>query len=493
MIKSGISQKQTQELKLSPQQIQFMKLVQLPVVALAQRVEQEMTENPLLLDRPEPRDTDSDPLEERGSEAEEDPFGEDYLSEYTGDDAPAYRHGSQGAPEEGPNMQQEAATSFLEYLQQQVRMLEFDRPEDKLIAEHIIGNIDSKGYLRRDPGAIALDLEIDHNIQVDREQVEQVLQRIQGLDPPGIAARDTRECLLLQLESRLQQDENGREDCLRLALAIIRDHFEAFSGRKFEKIQDRLQIDEDQLREVIECIQHLNPEPASGFDTDSFLHSNEVIPDFIISNENGELQLRLTSGNTPQLHISDHYREMVKKYKKARQQGKSLNARDKNTLAYLKEKMDAAEWFVQAVQQRKDTLYRCMEAIMHYQQDYFLTGDDKKIKPMILKDIADITNLDISTVSRVVNSKWVQTQFGTILLKELFSEGIQTVERGEVSTLEVKKVLSDIVDQENKREPLTDEEIRAALKEKGYPIARRTVTKYREQLDIPVARLRKTL
>jgi len=333
------------------------------------------------------------------------------------------------------------------------------------------------------------------NIFAEEEEIAAVLKKIQNFDPPGIGARDLRECLLIQLERKANLEEKrsiGEEVILYLAIDIIRDYFEEFSKKHFQKLQKQLDIEEEDLKEAIEEILKLNPKPASGFSGGVSVRNQYIVPDFTIVNRDGELELSLNSRNAPDLRVNNQYREMLLSYKhntKSRRPSK----KEKETVLFIKQKIDSAKWFIDAIRQRQATMYKTMNAILGYQYEYLLTGDTKKLRPMILKDIADITKMDISTVSRVANSKYVQTEFGVMPLKSFFSESLQTIDGEEVSTREVKKILQEIIADENKRKPLSDEKIMKTLQEKGYNIARRTVAKYREQLDIPVARLRKEL
>jgi RNA polymerase sigma-54 factor len=330
---------------------------------------------------------------------------------------------------------------------------------------------------------------LPQNLFVEESEIESILKIIQQFDPPGVGARDLQECLLLQLENALQNQ--AESNVLTLAKAILLDHFDAFTKKHYDRLIKTLEISENDLKLSLDEILRLNPKPASSFAGNHSKNNIQyVIPDFFISNRDGQLELSLHSKNAPDLYINEHYRDLLKSAK--RKNGLS-NKKDKDALVFIKQKIDSAKWFIDAIRQRQDTLYRTMYAILQYQYDYFSTGDAKKLKPMILKDISDLTGLDISTISRVVNSKFVQSEFGTKKLKEFFSESMQTDTGEEVSTLEVKKILNDLVVAEDKRKPLSDEKLKELLTDKGYNIARRTVAKYREQLNIPVARLRKAL
>ncbi len=520
MLKQSLSQKMLQ--KMAPQQIQLMKLLQVPTALLEQRIKEELEENPALEEGSYQEDLEADgnPADdyygaEAGSfgDASSDTKGEgqedsqdyerdnslefsDYLQEYIADEEASYktRGDAHYADEEERQLPVAVQSTFHDYLEQQLGMIELENPVQETIARHIIGSIDDDGYLRREVEAILDDLLFSQNIVTTEAEIERLLHKIQRFDPPGTGARSLQECLLLQLQARLEQDniEPPQQAALRLALQIIRDHFDEFSKKHFDKLLYRLHINEDELRAAMDEILHLNPKPASAFADGASTSSTYIVPDYIITNNDGELELTLNVRNAPDLRISDHYKEMLRDYKRAAQ-GRRPNLREKEAILFIKQKIDSAKWFIDAIRQRQDTMYRTMYAIMQYQYDYFLTGDERKLRPMILKDIAEMTGLDISTVSRVVNSKFVQTEFGTRRLKDFFSESLQTEEGEEVSTLEVKRILSDLIAAESKRKPLSDEKLTELLTEKGYQIARRTVAKYREQLAIPVARLRKEL
>ncbi|MCB0574014.1 MAG: RNA polymerase factor sigma-54, partial [Saprospiraceae bacterium] len=334
------------------------------------------------------------------------------------------------------------------------------------------------------------------NISTHEKEINRILARIQQFDPPGIGARDLRECLLLQLHHRLRQDEGfityEEKLAIQIAIRIIDQHFDEFTKKHYPKLCRQLSIDEEDLKEAVDEILKLNPKPASGFATRGDRALNYVVPDFLVSNRDGELELTLNARNAPDLRINDQYRDMLKAFHEGRN-GRRPSRKEKEAVLFIKQKIDSAKWFIDAIKQRQQTMMLTMGAILRHQEEYFLTGDQKKIRPMILKDIADATGLDISTVSRVANSKYVQTEFGTKRLKDFFSESLSTQDGEEVSTLEVKKILTDIIGEENKRRPLSDEKLKSILLKKGYNIARRTVAKYREQLNIPVARLRKAL
>lgn len=493
--------------KLSPQQIQLMKLLQIPTATLEQRIKEELEANPVL-EEGEDRDEqleiakDNDTNETEDADAEEEIIREeeyeldDYLTEYMEDDPTSYKLkvNNYSADEEDKTIPIAVEKTFHEYLEQQLGMLEWKDERELLIAKQIVGSIDDDGYLRREPEAIIDDLIFSQNITTTEEEVVSILKRIQRFDPPGIGSRDLRECLLLQLEHRDKISDLSHEEKapLRLATRIIKDYFNEFSKKHYQKLMRHLTISEKQLKFAVDEVLHLNPKPASGHRTNSTRGTHYVVPDFLIANKDGELELTLNSRNAPDLRINEHYKDMLKSYKDNRA-GRRANKKQKEAVMFIKQKIDSAKWFIDAIRQRQQTMYKTMYSILQYQYDFFLTGDQKTLRPMILKDIADITGLDISTVSRVANSKFVQTEFGTKRLKDFFSESLKTSSGEEVSTLEVKKILTDIIDEESKRKPYSDEKLKNLLQEKGYNIARRTVAKYREQLNVPVARLRKQL
>ncbi|RYY69358.1 MAG: RNA polymerase sigma-54 factor, partial [Chitinophagaceae bacterium] len=407
----------------------------------------------------------------------------DYVHE--GDDEVGdYRLKDDNYPEADENrtIPHKVETSFIELMMQQLGMLTIS-DEKKRVAEQLIGSLDDDGYLRREIGSIIDDLAFRQNIETDEEELSELLLQIQQFDPPGVGARNLQECLLLQLERKMDQGQP-----VELALKVLEKYFDEFTKKHYEKIQRGLGIDDDELREVIQQIVKLNPKPG-GNAGDENKNNNYVIPDFFIVNNNGRLELTLNSKNAPDLRISEGYRDMLKDYDK----GSKKDKRQKEAVLFIKQKIDSAKWFIDAIKQRQNTLLNTMEAIMNYQKEFFLSGDETDLRPMILKDIAELTNLDISTVSRVANSKFVQTEFGTYRLKFFFSESLQTDSGEEVSTREVKKILTDLIEEESKKHPHSDEKLTEMLQEKGYNIARRTVAKYREQLNIPVARLRKIL
>lgn len=495
MLNQRLQQKLLQ--KLSPQQILLMKLLQIPSMALEQRIKQEIEENPALELPDEAADNqDEENYEEMDDspvasedEPETDEFKEsspedefdfnDYLDE---DEIPAYRMAAnnQSPDDDQRDVPFAAGISFHEYLISQLGLRELTEKQYQ-IGLTIIGNLDDTGYLQRDPDAMTDDLVFSQNLEATKEEILEVLKVIQDLDPPGIGARNLQECLLIQLK---RQENRCRE--VELAETILERHFDEFTRKHYDKIIKKARITEDDLKGAIQEILKLNPKPGDSV-SDTTRLNNYVIPDFSVRNINGELELTLNSRNAPELRINRQYIDMMETY------SENKNSKGKEAMIFVKQKIDSAKWFIDAIKQRQNTLYVTMYAIMEYQDEYFRTGDETKLRPMILKDIAEMVNLDISTISRVANSKYVQAPFGTFLLKTFFSESMQKEDGEEVSTREIKKILSDFIDEEEKSKPLTDEQLTEILKDKGYNIARRTVAKYREQLNIPVARLRKEL
>jgi RNA polymerase sigma-54 factor len=495
----ALSQSLQQKLlqKLSPQQIQLMKLLQVPTASLEVRIKEELEENPALELDEEKHDEGADELKdefnENGEEDhnEKDGSEEEYdnidVSEYVkdGDDEVGdYKLRDDNYPEEdeGRQLPFKTETSFFDSLLDQLGLLKLNEKEQR-IAEQIVGSIDADGYLRRETAAIVDDLAFRQNIIATSDEVEALIKRIQLFDPPGVAARDLQECLLLQLQR--QKDEGKQVD---IAIKAISRYFDEFTKKHYEKIQRGLNVSDEQLKEVMQQIIRLSPKPGGNIGENNKAE-NYVVPDFFILNNSSKLELTLNSRNAPELRISEGYRDMLKDYDR----GAKKDKRQKEAVLFIKQKIDAAKWFIDAIKQRQHTLLSTMGAIMDHQYEFFLTGDETELRPMILKDIAEKTNLDISTVSRVANSKFVQTEFGTYRLKFFFSESLSTDSGEEVSTREVKKILSDLIEGEVKKRPLSDERLTELLQEKGYNIARRTVAKYREQLNIPVARLRKEL
>jgi len=481
--------------KLSPQQIQLMKLLQLPTIQIEERIKEELEENPALELSEEGHDDDFEYKDEFSSDSndEQEPDGsvEEYdnidITEYIrdSDDEPGdykLRDDNYPDPDEERISPHKVEASFNEIMVQQLGLLKLNDREHR-IAEQLIGSLDDDGYLRREISSIIDDLAFRQNLETDEREINKILLLVQQFDPAGVGARDLRECLLIQLK---RKTDDG--DDVTLAIKVIEKYFEEFTKKHYEKIQKGLNIDSDQLRTIIQQIVRLNPRPGMLVSESS---SNElyIVPDFFISNQSGILELTLNGRNAPDLRISEGYKEMLTDYEKGSKQDK----RQKEAVLFIKQKLDAAKWFIDAIKQRQHTLMSTMGAIMEHQRKFFLSGDETDLKPMILKDIAEKTALDISTVSRVANSKFVQTEFGTYRLKFFFSESMQTEGGDEVSTREVKKILSDLIADENSTNPLSDEKLTELLQEKGYNIARRTVAKYREQLNIPVARLRKKI
>lgn len=516
MLKQQLQQKLLQ--KLSPQQIQLMKLLQVPTIALEQRIKEEMEMNPALEEgrdeeeeeqsneEEEKLDNQEDYEEEKKEDEVEDDFADDikeerkekekekeelgndefniddYLEDY--DSSPDYKYsaGNTSPDDEQYEAPVIVSASFSEQLLTQLGLTSLN-PKQQIIAEHLIGSIDDDGYLRRDLNGIANDLAFTQNIEVSVDELLAVLKIIQSFDPAGVGARDLQECLLLQL----QRHDDGSKDYEK-AILIISKYMEEFSKKHYDKIAARCDLDDAGLKRIMQIILKLNPRPGNTtFEGNKSVQ--HVVPDFIVNNNEGVLELSLNSKNMPELRLSRTYLEMLSTYSK----DKAKNRSAKEALTFVKQKIDSAKWFIDAIKQRNDTLLGTMTAILNYQYDFFLDGDEKLLKPMILKDIADIVGLDISTVSRVANSKYVQTQTGTFLLKRLFSEAMQTDSGEEVSSREVKKILEEAVAGENKKKPLPDDLLMKLLNDKGYNIARRTVAKYREQIGIPVARLRKEL
>lgn len=482
MQKLGLNQSLQQ--KLSPQQIQFIKLLQVPTAELESRIEEELEINPAL-EEGEEKEVQEDPNSEEEvpetSTSEEEVDIKDYLQD---DDYSGYKMQGDGDEEEERDMPIPMATSLHEMLMNQLDFLGLDENE-YVIGKQLVGSIETDGYIRRDLESIVNDLAFSQGIETTAEEVERILKKIQTFDPPGIAARDLQECLLLQLDRM----DNGHNIDVAVAKKIITECFDEFIKKHYQKIQKKLETeDEDFVRDAIDLIVKLNPKPGGG-STASMVKNQYIIPDFILTNNNGKLELALNSRNAPELRISRSYTEMFKAYDKSNKRDKKL----KEAVTFVKQKLDAAKWFIDAIKQRQQTLLRTMKAIVDFQYEFFLEGDETKLKPMILKDIASMINMDISTVSRVASSKAIQTDFGIFPLKYFFSEGISTDSGEEVSSREVKQIIKDIIDNEDKSKPFSDDKLEKILNDKGYNIARRTVAKYREQLNIPVARLRKEI
>jgi RNA polymerase sigma-54 factor len=489
MLKQNLSQKLLQ--KLSPQQIQFIKLLQLNTQDIEQRVEQELIDNPALEQGKEEEEadfqTEDTDVKEEAEDFEEDLYEPDDpydISEYTdgADDSDGFHLYEDGGDEEKKEMPIATSSSFIDNLMDQLGAIINDAHE-RVLAEQIVGSIEEDGYLRRPLPAIVNDLAFSQNIITTTEELEKVLEKIQALEPAGIGARDLQECLLLQLKRKDREKHPGAE----LAIKIIRNYMEDFIKKHYEKMMRSMKISEEQLRDAIQLITRLNPKPG---ESSTEVKGQYIVPDFIlVEKEDGSLEVQLNSRNAPELRISRSYMDTMKTYEKTESPDKKL----KETVQFIKQKLDGAKWFIDSIKQRQNTLLTTMNAILTYQREFFEDGDETKLRPMILKDIADEVGLDVSTISRVANSKYVQTDFGIIPLKFFFSEGITTSDGEEVSNKEVKKILKDAIGEEDKSKPLPDEKLMEILKEKGYNIARRTVAKYREQLNIPVARLRKQL
>ena len=487
MLKQSLQQKLLQ--KLSPQQIQLMKLLQVPTLELEARIKQELEANPALEEGAEKEETldDLDLQEQEQSEALDDFDFDEYLDDETPDYQLSIRN--HGADVEDRDIPLGSGATFRELLSDQLGLLDVT-DETRALAEHLIGHLDDDGYLRRDLDSIVNDLAFTQGVEVPRDLLEEALEVVQTLDPAGVGARDLRECLALQV-ARKQQDkspEDPRQEALGRAWALLQDHYDAFIKKHYDKLQTALDLTEDDLRAALEELTRLNPKPGNaGSESSRVVH--HVIPDFLLSVDGEDIVLQLNGRNAPELRVSRTYRDMMDTYAQGGRQDKAT----KEALTFVKQKVDAAKWFVDAIAQRQKTLTQTMQAIVAHQRAYFLSGDEVDLRPMILKDIAERIGMDISTVSRVANSKYVQTPYGTLSLKSFFSEGISTDSGEEVSSREVKKILKDAISEEDKRKPLSDEKLSVLLNAKGYNIARRTVAKYREQLGIPVARLRKEL
>ena len=483
MLQQRLQQKLQQ--KLSPQQIQLMKLLQIPTIALEQRIKEEMESNPALEEGDEVGETEDDLLDEHEEEKQEneDEFDlDDYLQD---DDIPSYRLNANNAGKDidDKTIPISVAKTFHEMLMTQLGLQMLDE-EEYQIASHLIGSLDDDGYLRRELPAIVDDLAFTQNVIATEAQLQEQLKVVQNFEPPGIGARDLRECLILQMDRK-----ELTEEAELIARQILQDHFDEFRKKHYDKITSKLEIDNDMLKDAIVEIQKLNPRPGNSL-AESQKPVQHIMPDFVLEKVDGELSLSLNSNNAPELKVSRSYAEMLETYSHNR--GKA-DKEQKNAIMFVKQKIDSARWFIDAIKQRQETLMKTMSAIVDYQKEYFLDGDETKLRPMILKNIAEIINMDISTVSRVANSKYIDTPYGTFLLKSFFSESMTNEDGEEVSTREIKKILQDCVGEENKKKPLADEKLVAILKEKGYNIARRTIAKYREQLGIPVARMRKEL
>ena len=487
MLKQSLHQKLLQ--KLSPQQIQLMKMIQLPTQAFEERLKQEIEENPALSTGKEEsenfedslaNDTDYDDAGTEKIEAQDINIDE-YLSD---DEYPSYKTqaNNYSSDDDEKQVPYAAGTTFHQSLKNQLNTVRLTE-EEKLIAEFLVGSIDDTGYIRRDILDLVDDLAFTQNVFTSEEKVIEILTTVvQKLDPIGVGARDLKECLIIQLKAKTSNEQ--RE----LAINILENAFDQFVKKHYKRLLEKFSVNEETLKDAITEISKLNPKPGSSYAGNNKI-AEQIVPDFSIRIIEGQLELTLNSRNAPELHVSKEYNNMLRGYQDSKEKSKA----QKDAVLFIKQKLDAAKWFIDAIKQRQQTLLITMNAIMHHQEEYFLTGDERKLKPMILKDIADEINMDVSTISRVANSKYVSTPYGTKLIKEFFSESMKNDQGEDVSTREIKKILETVISEEDKRKPLTDEKLSKLLKEKGYPIARRTVAKYREQLDIPVARLRKEI
>lgn len=485
MLKQRLQQKLLQ--KLSPQQIQMIKLLEIPAIELEQRIKKEIEENPVLEEGPQENTSDSNQDEEINENNVETETEEFTLSDYLNDeDIPSYKLMTRNYSRDDRKTEIpfSVGDTFHDHLEVQIGLRQLTEKQE-ILGKYILGNIDEDGYLRRKPENIVDDLAFSMNLTTTEEELMEVLRIIQDFDPAGVGARDLQECLLLQIERKDLTDP-----VVKMARQILKYHFTEFTKKHYEKIITRMNISEGELKEAISDIIKLNPKPGSSYSDPLNKTIQHIVPDFIVGIRDGMWQLSLNSKNVPDLHVSRRYAEMLESYKNNKE---SQSKGQKDAVSFVKQKLDSAKWFIDAIKQRQNTLLFTMEAILEYQAGFFEDEDEIKLKPMILKDIAEKTNLDISTISRVANSKYVQTPYNIYPLKFFFSEGMQTEDGEEVSTREIKKILKDCLDTENKKKPLTDEKLAEILKEKGYRIARRTVAKYREQLNIPVARLRKEL
>jgi RNA polymerase sigma-54 factor len=484
MLKQSLQYKLLQ--KLSPQQIQLMKLIQLPTQAFEERLKQEIEENPALDTGKENSDADDDfsnEYEDAGTEKieAEDINIDEYLSD---DEIPNYKTqvNNYSTDDDEKNIPYAAGTSFHQSLVNQLNTFNLN-DEELAIADFLVGSIDDSGYIRREIIDLVDDLAFTANVFTTEEKVLQVLKKVvHNLEPTGVGARDLKECLIIQLKAK---ETNKRR---KLAVNILENAFDHFVKKHYKKLQEKFNITETELKEINKEISKLNPKPGGSYAGNNKI-AEQIVPDFSIKINDGELELTLNARNAPELHISSTYNNMLKGYQESNRKNKA----QKDAVFFIKQKLDAAKWFIDAIKQRQQTLLVTMNTIMHYQYDYFLTGDERRLKPMILKDIADKINMDVSTVSRVANSKYVATPYGTKRIKEFFSESMKNDQGEDISTKEIKKILENVIAKEDKKKPLTDEKLSTILKEKGYPIARRTIAKYREQLDLPVARLRKEI
>ncbi|MBP7731042.1 MAG: RNA polymerase factor sigma-54 [Bacteroidales bacterium] len=487
MLKQRLQQKLLQ--KLSPQQIQMIKLLEVPTIQIEQRIKKELEENPALEEGTEEPEEEiiTDQTDEDEIKEEENNQDEFTLDDFIDEDYDIPEYNIQQKDYEREEQRREVpfsvGSTFHENLLSQLGLRELNEKQ-KILGEFIIGNIDEDGYLRRDLSSIVDDLAFLQNITTTEDELEKVLEVVQDLEPAGVGARNLQECLILQVKRKEQS-----LPAIKLAKQILEEHFEEFSKRHYDKIANKLGIDENLLKSAIDEILKLSPKPGSTLSDVTSALAQPIIPDFILEMTEDGFELHLNSRNLPELRLSKNYTEMLKNYSRDKLKSKEM----KDAIMFMKQKIDSARWFIDAIKQRQNTLLLTMNAILKYQEEYFKDGDETKLKPMILKDVAEMTGLDISTISRVASSKYIQTHFGILPLKYFFSEGLQTESGEEVSTHEIKKILKECIENEDKRKPLTDERLTEILKEKGYHIARRTVAKYREQLNIPVARLRKEI
>jgi RNA polymerase sigma-54 factor len=489
MLKHSLQFKLSQ--KLSPQQIQLMKLIQLPTQAFEQRLQEELVENPALEESGKEDNYEADDYEVNTNDDDYDDYDNEHIDtqdinidEYlSNDETPDYKYqaNNYSDDDDDKSLPFAAPISFHQDLINQLNTFILS-DDERDIAEFLVGSIDDMGYIRRTIQDIVDDMAFTQAIYTDEATVERILHLVQDLEPAGVGARDLQECLLLQLKHKTPSDS------IALAIQVIEQQFEAFSKKHYDKLLQKFDINQQQLRKAIDEIEKLNPKPGGSFDGNQKMVEH-IVPDFTIRIIDGELELLLNGRNAPELHVSKDYQEMLQSYKDTSEKSNA----QKDAVQFIKQKLDSAKWFIDAIKQRQETLYVTMNAIMFYQQEYFLDGEETKLRPMILKDIADMVDLDISTVSRVANSKYVDTPYGTKLIKEFFSESMTNDQGEEVSTIEIKNILQQVISEEDKKKPLPDDQLAEILKEKGYPIARRTIAKYREQLDIPVARLRKKI
>ncbi|MCH1444180.1 MAG: RNA polymerase factor sigma-54 [Flavobacteriaceae bacterium] len=461
--------------KLSPQQIQLMKLIQLTTAELEQKIKNEIEENPAIELGKESEENISNEFESNNEE------GDVNVDDYLSDEPEDFNQNYYSNQDENTNYQTKSSLSFHQFLDNQSNNLIL-KDIEKPICEFLIGSIDESGYLRREIDDIIDDLAFTQNIVATKQDVLSILEKIQDLDPAGVGARSLKECLLIQLKRK-----NSLKKSVINSIKILENEFEIFSKKKFSKLSEKLSLSQEDLKDAIEEISRLNPKPGGSITSE--FSNNTIVPDFILTIEDGNFIVELNKRNSPELRLSNSYKNILEGYKNDPKKTKSQN----QTMQFLKQKLDSAKWFIEAIEQRHQTLFQSVNAIVNFQKEYFLTGEEINLKPMILKDIAEIINMDISTISRVANSKYIETPYGIKLLKSYFSEGMKNKEGEEISTIEIKKILKEIVDQEDKNKPLSDIELSNKLSDKGYKVARRTVSKYREQLDISVARLRKEL